>query len=98
MKKQVTDMLEKERILESIRRIIQPWISDDAAAERIGEESDLLTEVGLDSIGVLHLVLGVEEEFGVKIEDHELSSELFSRAGNFADFVKKKVYEADRPA
>ena len=94
----MTEISAKGRILESIRSIVGPWVSDEEAAEGIDEDTDLLTEVGLDSIGVLHLVLGVEKEFGVKIEDFELSSEIFSRAGSFAELVKKKVYETDRPA
>ena len=98
MKEEMAEISMTERILESVREIVGPWVSDEEAAARIGEESDLLTEVGLDSIGVLHLVLGVEKEFGVKIEDFELSSEMFSRAGNFAELVKKRIYETDRPA
>jgi acyl carrier protein len=94
----MTEISAKGRILESIRSIVGPWVSDEEAAERIDEETDLLTEVGLDSIGVLHLVLGVEKEFGMKIEDFELNSEMFSRAGNFVELVQKKVYETDRPA
>jgi acyl carrier protein len=98
MKEQLTDNSHQQRILESIRRIVKQWVPDDEPAGRIDDNTDLLTEIGLDSIGVLHLVLDVEKEFAIKIEDHELRAELFSRAGNFMDLIKKKLYETDRPS
>ncbi|MCB1788658.1 MAG: acyl carrier protein [Gammaproteobacteria bacterium] len=42
--------------------------------ERFGEQDDLL-EAGLDSMGIMRLVMFIEERFGVVLPDHEITPE-----------------------
>lgn len=42
--------------------------------ERFGDDEDLL-EAGLDSMGIMRLVLFVEQEFGVTLPDNEIAPE-----------------------
>ena len=46
--------------------------------------------LGLDSIDALELVLGVEQTFGVKIEDEEMGAQALSSVSSLAEFVIKK--------
>jgi acyl carrier protein len=46
--------------------------------------------LGLDSIDALELVLGVEQAFGVKIEDEEMGAQALSSVDALAEFVIKK--------
>jgi acyl carrier protein len=47
--------------------------------------------LGLDSIDALELVLGVEQEFGVKIEDQKVGAEALASVDALADFVAAKL-------
>jgi acyl carrier protein len=47
--------------------------------------------LGLDSIDALELVLGVEQEFGVKIEDQEVGSQALASVDALATFVASKL-------
>jgi acyl carrier protein len=82
--------LVRERILGQIRIILEPWLSSD---DPIDENTDLLSDLGVDSVGVLQLVLGVEKEFDITIKDHELDSNVFSKMRNFIDIIESKVNE-----
>ena len=55
----------------------------------IGDDDPLLKgPLGLDSIDVLELVLAVEEEYGLKISDEQLSEGTFNTIAALAEFVR----------
>ena len=55
------------------------------------EDDDSLLEKGIiDSIGVLELVLYLEEEFGVKIKDEEVIPENLDSVANIEKLIKNK--------
>jgi acyl carrier protein len=49
--------------------------------------------LGLDSVGVLELVVGLEEEFNIMFEDSEISIELFENIGSLANYINEKLTE-----
>jgi len=65
----------------------------------IGDSDPLFGEgLGLDSIDALELVLGVEQEFGVKIEDEEVGAQALASVESLADFVAAKQELAGQEA
>ena len=66
-----------------IKQILVDRLKLDRAPESIGDAEPLFGPegLGLDSIDALELVLGVEQEFGVKIENEEVGSEARLAAG-----------------
>ena len=73
----------KQAIVRSLRLPIAPT--------DIGDATPLFGEgLGLDSIDALELVLGVEQEFGVKIEDEEMGAAALSSVDSLAAFVTAK--------
>ncbi len=59
--------------------------------EEIENDQTLFGEgLGLDSIDALELVLGLEQEFGVKIEDEEVGVKAFASIDALVAFVKEK--------
>ena len=46
--------------------------------------------LGLDSIDALEMVLGLEQEFGVKIEDEEVGVKAFASIDALVTFVREK--------
>ncbi len=60
------------------------------------EEIDINTPIlgkglGLDSLEALVLVTKIEAEFGIQIDDEELTVKLFDNIGTLAEHVKKKL-------
>ena len=74
----------KQLIVTRLKLEIEP-ASIDAAAPLFGDG------LGLDSIDALELVLGIEQEFGVKIEDQEVGSRALSSVDSLAEFLAVKT-------
>jgi acyl carrier protein len=73
----------KELIVRRLKLEIEPAsIQDDAPL--FGEG------LGLDSIDALELVLGLEQEFGIKVEDEEVGVKAFSSVNALVDFIEQK--------
>lgn len=60
----------------------------------LGEQTPLLGSLPeLDSMAVATVIAGVEDRFGIYIEDDELSASIFSTVGTLAKFVDSKLAE-----
>jgi len=45
----------------------------------------------LDSMAVVALITGIEERFGIVVEDDEIDGSTFATVGSLADFVQSKL-------
>ncbi|HTO76487.1 MAG TPA: phosphopantetheine-binding protein [Thermoanaerobaculia bacterium] len=73
----------KELIVRRLKLEIDPaTIPDDAPL--FGEG------LGLDSIDALELVLGLEQEFGIKVQDEEVGVKAFASVNALVDFIEQK--------
>ena len=52
--------------------------------------------MGLDSIGVLQIVFGLEREFGIEVTDDELRVELFDSIETVTEYVESKLGSRER--
>lgn len=76
---------------ERIKKLIVERLKLEIEPSEIGDSDPLFGEgLGLDSIDALELVLGLEQEFGVKIEDDEVGEEALASVETLADFVEEK--------
>lgn len=76
----------KELIVRQLKLEVDPAAINDAAP-LFGESKDGL---GLDSIDALELVLGVEKEFGIKVQDEEVGVKAFASVDALCDFIQAK--------
>ena len=87
-------LVSREHILKQLRVLLESWL-DDTDLASLNEQTSLLTDLGLDSVAILQLVLGIEKEFNITIKDHELDSEMFSKMANLIDIIENKLNETD---
>ena len=73
----------KQLIVERLKLEVEPGAIEDGQP-LFGDG------LGLDSIDALELVLGIEQAFGVKIEDEEMGAQALSSVNALADFVVAK--------
>jgi acyl carrier protein len=90
-----TQNVSRKDILERLGAMLGPWVSQPEAMDGLTEQTNLISDLGLDSIGILQVVLGAEKQFGISIDERELDAETFSRMGNLVNIIEKKIYEAD---
>ena len=79
----------RKEILEKLKDIILFAMPDKKEiVEKCNEESNLTTDVGLNSVGLLYVVIAVEEFFNVSFDN--VSFEDFEKVKNVVDFIEKK--------
>ncbi len=79
-----------------IRRLIVDRLKLEMDPESIDESAPLFSEdgLGLDSIDALELVLGIEQELGVRIDDEEVGAQALSSVESLAEFVQSRAAES----
>lgn len=83
--------LSDTELKDRIKRLIVDRLKLETEASDIADDQPLFGEgLGLDSIDALELVLGLEQEFGVKIEDEEVGGEALASVNALAAFVREK--------
>lgn len=60
-------------------------------AEEIDAEASLIDAYGVDSVALLELVVGLEEAFGIIIEDSDFDVRNFSSVANLRNFVAARI-------
>ncbi len=71
--------------------IVEALALEDVNPQEIESDAALFVEgLGLDSIDALELVLGLEQEFGIKVEDEEVGVKAFASVNALVDFIEHK--------
>lgn len=74
-----------------IKQVIVERLNLQVAPNEIKDDQPLFGEgLGLDSIDALELVVGIEQAFGVKIEDEAVGAKALGSVDNLAAFVQSK--------
>jgi acyl carrier protein len=55
----------------------------------VQESVNLATDLGLSSVGVLYVVIGIEEMFGIRFDDVGFSD--FATLGDVMDYIERKL-------
>lgn len=59
---------------ERLEKVLNTVFDGEIDSSGITEESDLREDVGMNSIGMLYMVMGLEEEFGIKFSNSDFPS------------------------
>ncbi len=80
-----------KQLAERLKKLIITRLKLEIEPSEIEDDQPLFGEgLGLDSIDALELVLGLEQEFGVKVEDEEVGVKAFASIDALVVFVKEK--------
>lgn len=64
----------------------------DAARDALAPDSALLGSIPeLDSMAVVHLITALEDQFGIVVDDDEISATTFETLGTLTAFVAQKL-------
>ncbi len=79
-------------MVDDITAILRDTLQLGDRADQLTASSPLLGAIPeFDSMAVVTVLTMVEEEFGIEIEDDEVSADVFETVGSLADFVAGKV-------
>jgi acyl carrier protein len=77
------DAVDEQEILEKIKAVVADKLDTDPA--EITESASFVDDLGADSLDVVELIMGLEDEFGIEISDEE--AENLRTVGDAVKFV-----------
>ncbi len=75
---------------EKLKQLIGEVMGNEKFAGRIDENSDLINDIGMDSLTIINFVLLVEDEFGVEIDFDEFDVENLRSINIFSSYIESK--------
>lgn len=77
--------------VQEVTELIVEVLGLDARATAMDASTALLGSMPeLDSMAVVGLVAGLEEKFGIAVDDADITAETFETVGTLADFVEEQ--------
>ncbi len=74
---------------EKIKNIISEVKNEGDLVNKINDTTDIINEVGMDSLQVINFILRVEEEFDVEIDFEEFDLDHLSSLSTFCNYLSK---------
>ena len=79
--------MNREVILEKLKNIFT-LVNGGVDVSHFDESTDLRTGLGLNSIGMLYMIIAIEESFSVRFENVAMGD--FNTVGEVVDFIESK--------
>lgn len=80
----------RDEIVSKLKDILVMVMGKDSAElEGYSEQSGLISDMGLNSVGILYVVIAIEEYFGIQFDDVGFGD--FETVGDVIDYIEKKA-------
>ena len=79
--------MKKEEILSRLKEIVIDRL--DVEEGQIKNEASFIEDLGADSLDIVELIMGIEEEFDIEIPDED--AEKLTTVGEALNYVKNKL-------
>jgi len=83
--------VDRKSVLKEVREYIVENFLIDEGEETIGDEDSFLESGLIDSTGILEVITYLEEHYGIKVADDEMTPENLDSLANVATFVLAKA-------
>ncbi len=81
--------MNREEIIEKLKEIAEFTVQDPSILAKMDETADLTADLGLSSVGILYIVIAIEEMFHIRMDDVSFGE--FKTVGDVADYIEKKL-------
>ena len=79
----------KEKIIEKLKDIFKLVIHNNVDLSKVTLETNIIKDLGVNSVGLVYLVIGIEEMFEVYMS--EVTFNTFETVGDVVDFIKENI-------
>lgn len=76
-------------IFEQVKKILCDQL--DLEEEQVNEDSEVIDDLGADSLDIVDLVMTLEEEFDTEIPDEDIEN--LKTAGDIVKYIEERVAE-----
>ena len=72
--------MNKKELINSLKKIIKPYVQDEEAFKLLSEESDFINDLKINSANLVDIILDLEDEFDIEIDDKSMEKMLSVKA------------------
>jgi len=81
--------MNREEIIEKLKEIAELTVQDPSILAKMDETADLTADLGLSSVGILYIVIAIEEMFNIRMDDVSFGE--FRTVGDVVNYIEKKL-------
>ena len=81
--------MKKEKLIDQLKTIIQPYVQDNEAFINLTEETDFINDLKINSANLVDVVLDVEDQFDITVDNDEMEKMLTVKAA--IEIIETKV-------
>ncbi|MEW6146043.1 MAG: acyl carrier protein [Thermodesulfobacteriota bacterium] len=82
----------RDDIKARVKKVLTGNVLRDIDAGGLGDNAPLLEYgVGVDSVSRLEFLVALEEEFGVRLDEAEITPEFFETVDSISDYIAKRM-------
>jgi acyl carrier protein len=85
--------MDRKELITRLKTIVSNYAQDQPALETIGEDTDFIKDLKINSANLVDVVLDIEEEFGIVIDNESMEKMLDVKAS--MDIIEQKLSEAN---
>jgi acyl carrier protein len=78
-------------IVNHLEKILRTDLAADLGKQALDSEEDLIERGIIDSLGIMKLIVSMEETFGIKVNDEDILPENFQNLNAMVKFVEQKM-------
>ena len=81
--------MNRQEIFEKLKEIAELTVQDPSILASMCEDSDLAADLGLSSVGMLYIVIAIEEMFNIRMDDFSFGD--FRTVRDVMDYIEQKL-------
>ncbi|MBN1600184.1 MAG: hypothetical protein JW915_01185 [Chitinispirillaceae bacterium] len=80
--------MEREMIADKLKNIIVEVKNQEVSGDSIADSTNLVTDVGIDSLQLINFILSIEDEFEIELDFDSFDLDHLNRFGSLVEFVE----------
>jgi acyl carrier protein len=84
--------MEREEIIERLKRIIKPFTKETEAFDNLSESTDFINDLKINSANLVDIVLDIEDAFQIVIDDQSMEKMLDVKSA--IDIIESKLQQS----
>ena len=64
--------MNKDKLIEKLKPIIEPYIQDEEAFRNLTEDTDFVRDLKINSANLVDIILDLEDAFNIRLENEDM--------------------------
>lgn len=81
--------MNNNEIMNQLKEIFKNVIDENKNFDDITEDTNIITDLGVNSVGLIYLLMAIEESYNIDMSD--VTFKTFTNIGDVIEYIKKAI-------